>query len=111
MTDWNLVSELERANVTVTQCLLELRRAQEDARRGEAVLRRAARGVQEAEEALGEATRRLDRVELSVRMASRRSTVELEIRRNGQRHAISPAERLRTEQLADARAAGSGPAS
>lgn len=63
MNDRNLVSEQERAVATVTQCELQLRRAQEDVRCTGEMLRRAVRSVENAEGELDDATRRLGRME------------------------------------------------
>ena len=61
MSDPNMVSQRDRAVTSVSDCQAQLRRAQEDARKGGELLRRAVRDVEEAEVALGDATRRLGR--------------------------------------------------
>jgi hypothetical protein len=62
MADRNLGSEKDRAIATVTQCELELRRAQETVRCTSEMLRRAVRTAENAQGELGDAARRLGRM-------------------------------------------------
>jgi hypothetical protein len=64
MTDRDLGVEEGRAMATVTQCEIQLRRAQEGVRRAGEVLRRAVRTAETAQGDLGDATDRLDRVQV-----------------------------------------------
>lgn len=70
MSDWQLASEQERAIVTVARCGLELRLAQEGARRAGEALRRAIRSVEQAEVSMGDARRRLYRMDMSLKAVS-----------------------------------------
>lgn len=70
MSAWNPVSEKERAAATVTRRGLELRLAQDEARRLGDMLRRATRAIAEAEAALGVATHWLNQTETAHRASS-----------------------------------------
>lgn len=75
MTDWNPVTERERAGATLAECEARMRRAEEQARRAGEAMRRATRDVDAAREELATSRRWLERLAVAEKREWRRGLV------------------------------------